>query len=67
MSVTETPKPWWERFISKSSFANISATVLVIGGYAYAYTTQNSDLMLLLVGAGIGYLFGAKALPKPTA
>ena len=64
MTEVQEKPAWWEKLISKSSFANISATVLVVGGFVYAYNTQDTNLMTVMVGAGIGYLLGVKSASK---
>lgn len=43
--------------LSKASMATIVSAVVIIGGLAYGIYTKNTDTILLLTGAGIGYLF----------
>ncbi len=45
-------------FLKKSIIANVIAGFVIIAGVIAVFTDiENSELLLLLVGAGIGYLF----------
>lgn len=49
----------WEDLIKKSTIANFVAGTVVIGGLIYGMVTQNTELILFLTGACVGYLFKA--------
>lgn len=43
--------------VSRATLANIVAAILVLIGITYCWQTSNTDGVLLLTGAGIGWLF----------
>jgi hypothetical protein len=47
--------------ITKTSIANICAAVGYVGGLGYAFYTSNAEMMFMLIGAAIGYLYGKKS------
>ena len=49
-------KGFWRELVDKTSLANISAVILVVGGFYYAYTTGNVELVKSAFLIGVGYL-----------
>ncbi len=43
--------------ISKTSIANVTAGIIILGGVYIAYKSGDAQLISFIVGAAIGYLF----------
>jgi len=50
--------------VSKSSVANVVSAIIAVGSLIYFIYTGNTDGVLFLAGAAIGYLFGRRGAPS---
>lgn len=57
MSVPADPPDEKPSITQRATVANVVAAALVLGGLAYALWRGDQNLILVLSGAGIGYLF----------
>lgn len=52
------PEEITNSIFDKTSIANLVAGAIVIGGLIFALRNGDTNLMIFLTGAGVGYLFG---------
>jgi hypothetical protein len=47
----------WDDILKRTTMANVVAATVVMIGMTYCFLTQNTDGVLLITGAGMGWLF----------
>ena len=52
----------FKELLSKTTVANVVSGVVVIGGLVFGCWTRNTELVCLITGGALGYLYGKKAV-----